>query len=52
MKISVIVHYRVSLCCRMKEKRPIEFKSMTLIMENVFNELFHVVHKVGLSEIR
>ena len=36
----------------MKEKCPIEIKSMTLIMESVFNEIFHVVDKVDLSEIR
>ena len=36
----------------MKEICSIEFKNMILIMENVFNELFHVVDKVELSEIR
>ena len=35
-----------------ERKSPIEIKSMTLIMENVFNEIFHVEDKVDLSEIR
>ena len=34
-----------------ERKRQIDFKSITLTMVNVFNELFHVVDKVALSKI-
>ena len=35
-----------------ERKCTIEIKSMTLIMENVFNEFINVVVKVEFSEIR
>ena len=35
-----------------ESKRQIDFESMTSMMVNVFNELFPVVDKVALSEIR